>query len=79
MGVGALTDKLPHQLSGGEQQRAGIGLSSETHHESILIDRVGRMQLPKDMIERLPFHGRADVRFMSDHVEVWPRDMQPKD
>jgi ABC-type lipoprotein export system ATPase subunit len=170
VGVGALTDKLPHQLSGGEQQRAGIavalanqpvllladeptgeldsttagevltllrelmhrlgltivlvthdpaiasaadrtiairdgrtstetirrdaplvsngqdertsaviGLSSETHHESILIDRVGRMQLPKDMIERLPFHGRADVRFMGDHVEVWPRDMQPQE
>jgi ABC-type lipoprotein export system ATPase subunit len=52
---------------------AVIGLPSETHQESILIDRVGRLQLPKEAIEQLPFHGRADVRILSDHVELWPQ------
>jgi ABC-type lipoprotein export system ATPase subunit len=49
-----------------------IGLPSETHRESILIDRVGRLQLPKEAIERIPFNGRAEVRITADHVELWP-------
>jgi ABC-type lipoprotein export system ATPase subunit len=49
-----------------------IGLPSETHHESILIDRVGRLQLPKEAIESIPFHGKAEVRIVRDHVELWP-------
>ena len=49
-----------------------IGLSSETHRESILIDRVGRLQLPKEAVEMLHFNGRAEVRVESDHIELWP-------
>lgn len=52
-----------------------IGLSSETHRESVLIDRVGRLQLPKEALENFPFHGRAEVRIAEDHVELWPIDM----
>ena len=51
-----------------------IGLSSETHRESVLIDRVGRLQLPKEALESFPFHGRAEVRIAEDHVELWPID-----
>jgi ABC-type lipoprotein export system ATPase subunit len=51
---------------------AVIGLSSETHRESILIDRAGRLQLPKEAVENLPFNGRAEVRIADDHVELWP-------
>jgi ABC-type lipoprotein export system ATPase subunit len=51
---------------------AVIGLPSETHRESVLIDRVGRLQLPKEALETLPFHGRAEVRIVKDHVELWP-------
>jgi ABC-type lipoprotein export system ATPase subunit len=49
-----------------------IGLPIETHHESILIDRAGRLQLPKEAIEYYPFNGRAEVRYAIDHVELWP-------
>jgi ABC-type lipoprotein export system ATPase subunit len=49
-----------------------IGLSRETHQESILIDRAGRLQLPKEAVERIPFNGRAEVRIAEDHVEIWP-------
>jgi ABC-type lipoprotein export system ATPase subunit len=49
-----------------------IGLPGETHVESVLIDRVGRLQLPKEAIETIPFNGRALVRIESDHVELWP-------
>jgi ABC-type lipoprotein export system ATPase subunit len=56
------------------QQRASaiIGLSGATHAESILIDRVGRLQLPHEAIEQIPFEGRAEVRILHDHVELWP-------
>ncbi len=49
-----------------------IGLPTETHRESILIDRAGRLQLPKEAIEKFPFNGRAEVRITDDHVELWP-------
>jgi energy-coupling factor transporter ATP-binding protein EcfA2 len=51
---------------------AVIGLPGETHRESVLIDRVGRLQLPKEALELLPFNGRAEVRLVKDHVELWP-------
>jgi ABC-type lipoprotein export system ATPase subunit len=51
---------------------AVIGLPSDTHREFVLIDRVGRLQLPKEALEMLPFHGRAEVRIVKDHVELWP-------
>jgi energy-coupling factor transporter ATP-binding protein EcfA2 len=51
---------------------AVIGLSGTTHLESILIDRVGRLQLPKEALERIVFNGRAEVYISDDHVEIWP-------
>ena len=54
---------------------AVIGLSSETHRESILIDRVGRLQLPKEALEAISFQGRAEVRILDDHVELWPQGL----
>jgi ABC-type methionine transport system ATPase subunit len=53
---------------------AVIGLPGDTHRESVLIDRAGRLQLPKEALETLPFHGRAEVRILKDHVELWPRE-----
>ncbi len=51
---------------------AVIGLSSQTHRESVLIDRVGRLQLPKEALESIAYNGRAEVRILDDHVEIWP-------
>lgn len=64
----------PLEVVDGYTARASavIGLSSETHRESILIDRVGRLQLPKEALESISFQGRAEVRIMDDHVELWP-------
>ena len=53
-----------------------IGLPGETHRESVLIDRVGRLQLPKEAIETIPFNGRAEVRIVNDHVELWPLSIE---
>ncbi len=61
-------------LTAGDHARASavIGLSARTHRESVLIDRAGRLQMPRDILEHLPFNGRADVRLVDDHVELWP-------
>jgi len=53
-----------------------IGLSMETHHESIFIDRVGLLQLPGEAMECVVLHGRTDVYIMTDHVELWPAGMR---
>jgi ABC-type lipoprotein export system ATPase subunit len=59
-----------------EQDRAGasavIGLSLRSHHETILVDRAGRLQLPREALEQLAFAGRADARLAGDHIELWP-------
>lgn len=48
------------------------GLSRETYRESILVDRVGRLQLPREALAHIPFAGRADVWSAGEHVELWP-------
>jgi putative ABC transport system ATP-binding protein len=57
-----------HALAGS----AVIGLPSETHRESVVIDRAGRLQLPKEALERIAYNGRAEIRIVNDHVELWP-------
>jgi ABC-type lipoprotein export system ATPase subunit len=54
---------------------AVIGLSLRSHYETILVDRVGRLQLPRAALELIPFNGRAEVRLASYHVELWPTSM----
>ncbi len=66
-----------HDTNSAEPSRVGtasaiIGLPGETHRESVLIDRAGRLQLPEEAVARIPFHGRAEVRIERDHVELWP-------
>jgi len=48
------------------------GLSSNTHHELIVVDRVGRLQLPRDVMDELLIQGRVELRRAGDHVEIWP-------
>jgi ABC-type sulfate/molybdate transport systems ATPase subunit len=55
-----------------EDGSAVIGLSLRSHYETILVDRVGRLQLPREALERIPFNGRAQVSIASYHVELWP-------
>ena len=55
---------------------AVIGLSLRSHYETILVDRVGRLQLPREALERIPFNGRAQVSIASYHVELWPAGVE---
>ncbi len=51
---------------------AVIGLSLQTHRESILVDAAGRMQLPREALDRLVINGRLEAFVLEDHIELWP-------
>ena len=45
---------------------------AEAAEETVIIDGVGRLQIPRAILETLPFAGRARVHLAGDHVELWP-------
>ena len=42
------------------------------HDEYVMVDQMGRMQLPPELLERLGIAGRARVHLAEDHLEIWP-------
>ncbi len=50
--------------------------SGEIHEEEwVIIDRVGRLQMPKVYTEKLQLYDRVKVRLEEDHISVWPQNM----
>jgi ABC-type lipoprotein export system ATPase subunit len=52
-------------------------VSEEGEHEMIaeefaVLDRAGRLQLPRAHVEALGLHGRVRVHLEADHIEIWP-------
>jgi ABC-type lipoprotein export system ATPase subunit len=41
--------------------------------EWVILDQVGRLQLPKPYIEKLKMQDRVKVRLEPDHVQIWPQ------
>ncbi|HET8845772.1 MAG TPA: ABC transporter ATP-binding protein [Ktedonobacteraceae bacterium] len=70
-GLAGAADLDPHT----EGRSAVIGLSLQSYKEMVLVDRVGRLQLPREALERIPFQGRAIVRLTRSHVELWPSNL----
>ncbi len=68
--IDTLDDPRVDALSPGKS--AVIGLSLHTHCESILVDRAGRLQLPREALEHISFHGRAQVKVIDNRIELWP-------
>jgi ABC-type lipoprotein export system ATPase subunit len=44
------------------------------HDEYAVVDRTGRLQIPKEYLERLDVKERARLRLEDDHIEVLPED-----
>jgi ABC-type lipoprotein export system ATPase subunit len=45
---------------------------AEAAEETVIIDRAGRLQIPRALLESLPFGGRAQVHLADGHLELWP-------
>jgi len=52
----------------------------ETHiaEEFAVLDRVGRLQLPKDFVANLDLKDRVRLALETDHIEVFPSEDEPK-
>jgi len=46
--------------------------TEETYEDFIVIDTVGRLQIPRDLVEKLKLGRRARVFLEGDHLAVWP-------
>jgi ABC-type lipoprotein export system ATPase subunit len=53
------------------------GATETEHHvtaqEYAVLDRVGRLQLPREFVEALGLRHRVRVELVDDHVEIWPQ------
>ena len=52
-------------------------ISDEGEHEVIaeefaVLDRAGRLQLPRAHVEALGLEGRVRVHLEADHISIWP-------
>ncbi len=61
-----------------DEQFAQAALTAATHDELIVVDRVGRLQLPRDVVEALGISGRVNLHRAADHVELWPYHPAPQ-
>ena len=52
--------------------------AEEAAEETVIIDSVGRLQIPKALLESVAFGGRAVVHFAGDHLELWPPGTMPR-
>ena len=48
----------------------------KTHDEFIVVDGAGRLQIPRDLVEKLKLGRRAVVLMEDDHLVVWPVESQ---
>ncbi len=45
---------------------------AEAAEETAIIDNVGRLQIPRALLDAVNFGGRARVHLAGDHIELWP-------
>ena len=50
-----------------------------TAQEYAVLDRAGRLQLPRDFVDELGLRHRVRVELVDDHVEIWPQDNDDHD
>ncbi len=62
-------------IRGAGAARKGMG-SKEDYDEFIVLDGVGRLQIPREYVDKLKLKGRVKVHLEEDHISVWPEDSQ---
>ena len=48
-------------------------------NEFVVLDKAGRLQLPKDYIDKLNLKERVRVLLADDHITVWPEESQKRE
>ena len=62
-----------------EAVRGARSLQSETgtrevYDEFVVLDGAGRLQIPREYVEKLNLKGRVRVLLAEDHITVWPEE-----
>jgi ABC-type lipoprotein export system ATPase subunit len=62
------------------RQASGDGTGGAAQHavEYAVLDRAGRLQLPREMVEPLGMRDRVRLEAEADHIGVWPDDAAPR-
>ena len=50
--------------------------SKETVDELVILDNVGRLQLPQEYLDKLNLKERVRILLVEDHITVWPKESQ---
>ncbi|GAG54909.1 unnamed protein product, partial [marine sediment metagenome] len=50
-----------------------------TLDEFVVLDKAGRLQLPRDYIDKLNLKERVRVLLADDHIAVWPEESQKRE
>ncbi|MCU0477786.1 MAG: ABC transporter ATP-binding protein [Chloroflexi bacterium] len=55
-------------------RRSGVDAGGLVEEEFAVLDRAGRLQLPRAHVEALGLHRRVRLRLEGDHIGIWPDD-----
>jgi ABC-type methionine transport system ATPase subunit len=53
--------------------------TDQPFEEFVLLDQVGRMQLPKEYVDKLKLKNRIRVKLNGDNLTILPADQEPKE
>lgn len=56
----------------GEAQQAPVQEQVVTYHEYVVVDAAGRLQIPRDMIEKMGIAGRVEIELDDDGIRIKP-------
>ena len=59
------------------RHRTGEGAHHVVAQEYAVLDRVGRLQLPREFVDALGLRQRVRVELVDDHIEIWPQESGP--
>lgn len=55
------------------------GEQPQDYEEFIVLDGAGRLQLPREYVDKLNLKGRVRVHLSEDHITVWPEERNTKE
>ena len=62
-----------------ETVRSAPGLDGAIgHQEFAVVDTAGRLQIPRELLDRLQISHRAQITLEGDHIAVWPEAGKPR-
>lgn len=73
-----ITDKVDRivTIRDGRTSLEAIRGPEKTLDEFVVLDNAGRLQLPKDYVEKLNLKGRVRVLLTEDHITIWHEESQ---